>query len=191
MADDTGTGGATPPPAPTPSTSATPDGHADARRDAGDGTPDAKLRDAGKEALDKERDARRDAERRAFEAEKALHDMQDAGKTELERAISRLDRQSAELETERASRKELEAKLAERDLLELKRQIATELGVPLEAAHRLRGDDARSLKADAQRYLEERSKEARQGDLGVGRGGAASGRTGVDMNALIREAAGR
>jgi hypothetical protein len=188
VADESGSTGATPVASPTPE-GATPDGSATDRRDAGGGSSDESLRDAGKEALDKERAARREAEKRAVEAERQLQSLQDAGKSELERAVARLDRQAAELEAERATRTQLEKRLAASELLELKRQVATELGVPLEAAHRLQGDDVRSLKADAQRYLEERKPAG--GDLGVGRGGAAAARSGVDMNALIREAAGR
>jgi chromosome segregation ATPase len=185
---NSGEGGATPPEATTPE-GATPDGLT-----GGGATPkpendDAqKLRDAGREALDKERTARRDAERRVAEAERRLAELEDAGKSEVERAIARLDRQSAELDAARARTAELESKLAERELLELKREIARELGMPIEAAHRLQGTDSRSIRADAQRYLEEKGVE---GSLGVGRGGAAAGRTGADMNQLIREASGR
>lgn len=189
MADEHGTGGATPPDAPTP-TGATPDGSADDGRDAPNGDDDSTLRNPGKAALDKEREARREAERRAAESEKRLQALEDEGKSEIERAISRLDRQSAELDQERGQRQELERKLADMELLELKRSVAAEAGLPLDAAHRLVGTDVRSLKADAQRYLEERGKP--EGNLGVGRGGAASGRgVAVDMNSLIREASGR
>lgn len=187
MADDTGTDGATPTDASTPD-GATPDGQAGGTRDAS-ADDAAALRAAGKAALDKERDARREAERRATDAERRLNELEDAGKSEVERAIARLDRQAAELDRERTLRMELEEKLAERDLLELKRQVAIDAGIPLDAAHRLVGTDARSLKADAQRYLEER--RSAEGSLGVGRGGGAAARTGVDMNQLIREASGR
>lgn len=190
MADqDTSATGARPADAPAPE-GARPDGQAGDGREAPAGQDDAsKLSDQGKEALDRERKARRDAELRATEAERRLQELEDAGKSEVERAIARLDRQSAELDAARTRTAELESRLAERELIELKRQVATEVGVPLEAAHRLVGTDVRSLKADAQRFLEER--KAAGGDLGVGRGGAAAGRSGVDMNQLIREAAGR
>lgn len=194
MADQTPAGtGATPADGPT-SEGATPDEQqrADAQRDAAAAQDDAvRLREQGKEALSKERESRRDAEKRAADAERRLHEIEDAGKSEIERAIARLDRQGAELEHERNRRIELEQEVARRDVLELKRSIALELGIPLDAAHRLQGDDARSLRADAQRYLDERGAR-QEGSIGVGRGGAASGRrTGVDMNRLIREASGR
>lgn len=190
MPNEAGNADATSADATTPD-DATSDGQADAGRDARSAADDTRaLRDAGKEALDKERTARRDAEKRAAEAERQLSALQDAGKSELERAVARLDRQSAELETERANRARLEQELERRDLLELKREVALEMGVPLEAAHRLQGNDTRSIKADAQRYLDERAES--KGEIGVGTGGGASRqRTGGDMNRLIREASGR
>lgn len=186
--DDSGDPGATPDEPPTPE-GATPDGPT-GRRDAAGRDDDAALRDRGKAALDKERDARREAERRAQEAERRLQELEDAGKTEVERAISRLDRQSAELESERGRAAELERRLQERELHELKRSVADEFGIPLSAAHRLQGTDLRSLKADAQKFLDERPTQS-TGSIGVGRGGGSAGRGGVDMNALIREASGR
>jgi hypothetical protein len=188
--EDTPNGGATPPGGPTP-TGATPGGQAGAGARPAAGDDDAELRERGKAALDREREARREAEQRASAAEKRLQELEDQGKTEVERAISRLDRQSAELETERGRRAELEARLAASELLELKRSIAQEMGVPLDAAHRLQGTDSRSIRADAQKYLDERGPAP--GSVGVGRGGTASGGRGpgVDMNQMIREAAGR
>jgi hypothetical protein len=183
--------GATPDAGPTPE-GARPDGQVDDRRDAGGDHDDSdtQLRDRGRQALERERTARREAEQRATEFERRLAELEDAGKTELERATARADRSASEADTARARVAELERELAERDVLELKRQIAQEVGIPFEAAHRLQGSDARSIRADANRYLEERGRT--QGDLGVGRGGAATGRPqGADMNQLIREASGR
>lgn len=191
MADqDPAPGGATPSTGPTPE-GATPDGHTGEGATPDLGAEDTRaLSDAGKAALEKERAARREAEQRATDAARRLAELEDAGKTEVERAIARLDRQSAELDTARSRVTELETRLAERELLELKREIAQEAGIPFEAAHRLQGTDARSIRADAHRYLDER--KGGQGDLGVGRGGAATGKgTGADMNQLIREASGR
>lgn len=184
-------GGARPPDATTPE-GARPEGRTTgegARPDTGTSDADT-LRDAGRESLKRERDARREAERRASELERRLTELEDAGKSEVERAIARLDRQSGELDASRSRVAELEEKLAARELLELKREIALEVGIPLEAAHRLQGTDARSIKADATRYLEER-KAGAVGDFGGGRGGTASGARGVDMNRIIREASGR
>lgn len=190
MADPTSDAGATSADAPTPD-DAKSDGPLDVRRDADDGHDDTTaLQARGREALSKEREARREADKRAADAERRLSEIQDAGKSEIERAIARLDRQGADLERERTLRVELEQEIARRDVLELKRSIAQELGIPPDAAHRLQGDDARSLRADAARYLEERGRSD-SGDIGVGRGGgAAPGRTGVDMNRMIRDASG-
>jgi hypothetical protein len=186
--DEPGKDDATSPDAPTPD-DATSTGTTADRRDAGRGDQDAAtLRDAGRAALEREREARREADRRAVDAERRLQEIEDAGKSEIERAIARLDRQSAELDAARSRTSELETQLAARELLETKREIASELGVPIEAAHRLQGHDARSIRADAQRYLEERKPTV--GDLGGGRGGSATGRGSTDMNALIREASG-
>jgi hypothetical protein len=189
---DQDAGGAKPPEPPAPE-GARPDGQADDRRDAGDDQhgDDTHLREQGTKALERERAARREADQRAAALERRLQELEDAGKSEVERAIARLDRQSAELDAERTARAELEQRLADRDLLELKREVANEVGIPFEAAHRLQGTDVRSIRTDAQRYLEER-KNVVQGDLGVGRGGTAAGRgAGTDMNQLIREASGR
>jgi len=182
--------GATPADGPTPD-DATSDGPTtDEQREAGGGHETGQLGDKGQKALERERQARRDAETRAADSERRLHELEDAGKSEVERAIARLDRQSAELELQRTRNVELEQEIARRDLLELKRTIAAELGVPPEAAHRLQGSDSRSLRADAERYLTERGQEQR-GDIGVGRGGTAGARPATDMNRLIREASGR
>jgi hypothetical protein len=184
-------GGATPTGGPTPE-GAKPDGPTDGGAKPTGGPDDAgTLGDKGKAALDREREARREAERRAADAERALHDLQDAGKSEVERAIARLDRQSAELETASARVRELEADVARRELLELKRSIASEFGIPADAAHRLQGSDTRSLRADAERYIAEREASERPGDIGVGRGGTAGARPSADMNRLLREASGR
>lgn len=192
MADESsGDAGARPAEPPAPE-GARPEGRTTgegARPDPGTNDADT-LREQGKEALERERNARREAERRATDSERRLAELEDAGKSEIERAIARLDRQSAELDQKTSRVAELESKLAERDLLELKREIALDVGIPLEAAHRLQGTDARSIKADATRYLEER-KAGAVGDFGGGRGGSASGARGVDMNRLIREASGR
>lgn len=191
MADDTGSTGARPDAGPTPE-GARPDGQQDAtgtREASGSGSGTDSLSDSGREALDRERTARREAERRANDIERQLQQLQDAGKSELERAQSRAERAAAELENERAARQQLEAKVLANELLELKRSIAIDMGVPIEAAHRLQGTDTRSIKADAQRYLEERAEA--EGHLGVGRGGTSTGRSGADMNTLIRQASGR
>ena len=191
MPDETGDSGATPDDALTPD-GATPDGPAGDERDADAGSTDDATtggRDRRQEVLTKERAARRDAEQRAAEAERRLQELEDVGKSELERTTSRLERTTSELEQERTARHDAEQRLADLELLELKRTVCADVGIPLDAAHRLQGTDVRTIKADAQRYLEERKGAV--GDLGGGRGGTASGRSGADMNTLIRQATGR
>jgi hypothetical protein len=190
--DQTAPPGATPP-EPDPATGATPSG----QQQTGDGAtpaagstegakPDTSLGDAGREALDKERAARRDADRERAELRKRIAELEDAGKSETERRAS-------ELERERGRVAELEGQQRDRDLLDLKREVADESNLPASLALRLVGDDRRSLKADAQKLVADLEAGKPVGDLGIGRGsGAASGQSGrVDMNQIIREAAGR
>ena len=87
--------------------------------------------------------------------------------------------------------KELEGDIERRNLGELKTTIAAEEGLPSSVAKRLSGKDARELRADARALKQELSAGTPVGDLGGGRGGTASGTRSVDMNSLIREAAGR
>lgn len=155
-------------------------------------TPDTPLDDAGRAALDKERGARRDAERKASEYRRRIAELEDAGKPELERATSAAQRAQAEAETHAKRVTELETLLAERDRSDLRRKVIAEVGLPLDMADRLHGDDLRALRADATKLAEAISAGRPVGDIGIGRGNAAGGRPrGVDMNQLIREASGR
>jgi hypothetical protein len=190
--DQTASAGATPP-EPDPATGATPSGQqqtdAGATPAAGSNegaTPDTSLGDAGREALEKERTARRDADRQLAEARKRVAELEDAGKSEAERT-------KADLERSQARVAELESERQERELLDLKREVAAEAELPASVAARLQGTDRRSLKADAAKLVEDLKAGRPVGDLGIGRGGTASGAPGgrVDMNQLIREAAGR
>jgi (p)ppGpp synthase/HD superfamily hydrolase len=116
--------------------------------------------------------------------------LEDAGKSGIELAQSQLKRATAELEKSTARIAELEGEISRRDLDALKRQVAEEHNLPLSVAKRLQGSDLRELRADAKSLAEELG--AKPGDIGIGRGGTASGnRRGSDMNSLIREAAGR
>jgi alanyl-tRNA synthetase len=141
--------------------------------------------------LDKEREARRDAERRVAQMRDRVTELEDAGKSELERATSQLKRAADELAKSNARVSELEGELQRRDLDTLKAQIAAEHDLPASVAKRLQGKDARELKADAKALKEELQAGTPVGSLGIGRGGTASGGRRVDMNSLIREAAGR
>ena len=147
--------------------------------------PDTSLGDAGREALDKERAARREADRQLAEARRRVAQLEDAGKSESERT-------RADLERARERIAELEGEQQQRQLLDLKREVADEMELPPSLAPRLQGDDRRTLKADAQKLADEIKAGTPVGDLGIGRGGGASGQPGrVDMNTIIREAAGR
>lgn len=196
MTDETATGGVTPP-EPEPGASAkpagsTPDGEKPTGEDKG-AKPDTPTDDDNlRGALDKERDARREAERRAAQMRDRVTELEDAGKSVEERTQGALKRATDDLAKTAARVSELEGELQRRDHDALKVQIAAEFELSPTVAKRLQGKDARELRADAKSLKEELGGSARQGIIGVGRGGAAGGgsRRG-DMNSLIREAAGR
>jgi len=193
--DEPGSGGATPPASPDPGTGATPGGQTDPGGDAGQqgATPDTPLGDAGQAALDKERNARRDAERQANEYRRKIAELEDAGKPELERASSALKRAETERDTHAQRVAELEAQLADREAADLRRKVGAEVGLPADMADRLRGDNLQALRGDAKKLAEAISAGRPVGDIGIGRGAAAAGASSGrgDMTQLIREAAGR
>ena len=150
-----------------------------------------KLDDGGRAALDSERARRREAERKAGEYRNRVAELEDASKPELERAQAQAQRAQAQAEASTARVAELEAEIQRRDLDALKAQVAAENELPASMIGRLQGTDLRSLRTDA-KDLAEQLKGARAGSFRVGEGGTAAGRTGrVDMNSIIREAAGR
>lgn len=103
------------------------------------GDPSA-LGDPGKKALDAERTARREAEKRAKELADRLQEIEDAEKSELQKI------------QERAEAAEKAASQHERELMRL--QIAHEKGLTPAQAKRLSGDDREALAADADELLE-------------------------------------
>jgi chromosome segregation ATPase len=154
--------------------------------------PDTSLSEGGREALDRERNARRDADRQLAEARSKITELEDAGKSEDQKREGRLQR--AQLELEQAQRRisTLESEAQERDLRDIRREVAAEAGLPASVAQRLQGSDLRTLRADAKKLAEDLDAGTPAGSVGIGRGGAAAGQRGrVDMNSLIREAAGR
>lgn len=154
--------------------------------------PDAGLSDSGKAALDREREARRDAERNLAQLRDRVNELEDAGKTEVERAANQVKRATEDLARANAKVSELEGELSRRDLDTLKAQVAAEHGLPASVAKRLQGKDKRELTADAKSLADELQTGTPVGSLGLGRGGAATGHTrGADMNTAIRQAAGR
>jgi len=119
-----------------------PEGDVAGKQDPPDGGKTDELGENGKAALDKERAARREAEKRAKaneDAAKRLAEIEESNKTEQQKAI------------DRAEKAEREA--AELRQQVLRRDVAAAKGIPAELADRLRGDDKESLEADADTLL--------------------------------------
>lgn len=103
---------------------------------------DEKLREAGKRALEAEREARKKADKENAELRARIEEFEDSKRTveeKRERELERL-RRSAESEKQRAD-------ALERQILVT--AIAREAGLPDEMAGRLQGDSAEDLRADA------------------------------------------
>ena len=109
------------------------------------------LGDAGKRALDAERRARKEADKRIAEYEKRLNDAQkridsfeDANRDELEKREHKLKK----------AQEELEKKSRELDALNRKvltTRIAAEYDLPQDMASRLQGDTEQDLREDAEK----------------------------------------
>jgi hypothetical protein len=140
------------------------------------------LGDPGVRALTAERERVKELERTNAEMRDRLAALEDAGKSEVERAHAQAKRES-----ERAE--EAERRVAELERGSARLRIAEEVGLPLELADRIQGDDDRAMRGDAKRLLELTAPA--DGRLGAGRGGVTPPRGAQDMNALIREASGR
>jgi hypothetical protein len=100
------------------------------------------LGDAGKKALDAERTARKEAEKRLSEAAARIAEFEDAQRTEEEKRQHELETLRAQIEDERKQREAVE-----RDLLV--KSVAAEYGLPDELAGRLAGEDREALVEDA------------------------------------------
>jgi len=158
------------------------------------------LGEAGKAALERERDARREAERQLKAAQRSLKELQDA-------AQAAKDAELSELERERKQRTDSERRVAELEL-DLQEQRLRE--AVLRAAQRVTDDPLLALalldreaiewspdgrtptNVDAllKAIVEAHPKLARSApDSGGGQRGATP--TVTDMNAFIRRAAGR
>lgn len=114
-------------------------------------SPTQPLGDGGKRALDAERKARRDAERKAADLEARLGELEDRDKSE----VARLTDQVAKLTTD------LAAAVAGRE----RWKVALDRGLTATQAKRLVGETAEELAADADELL---------ADLGVKPGGKPS-----------------
>ena len=105
-----------------------------------DESTDAQLGDPGKKALDSERKARRDAERKLNEALTRLKDLEDRDKSEVDKLRDELD----------AAKKSLVETALSRDRL----QVAIDKGLSTAQAKRLVGSTLEELEADAAEILE-------------------------------------
>lgn len=182
MTDDNGTGDATSP-ANTTTSSATDDTTtSDATSSSATDKSDDGLGDPARRALTAERERVKTLETANAQMRDRLAELEDAGKSEVERARNALER-----EKKRAD--EAELRLADLERGRARQRIAQEVGLPLELAERIVGDDDRALRADAKRLLD--LTQPPDGRLGAGRGGVTPARVADDMNARIREATGR
>lgn len=107
------------------------------------------LGDGGKAALDAERRARREADRKARDLETRLKELEDRDKSDSQKAVERAEAAERELPTLRQSQVRLQFaldKVAELDSVEAIRAFVS-------IADRLRGDTAEELAADAETLL--------------------------------------
>ncbi|MFV0315452.1 MAG: hypothetical protein ACK5O2_00625 [Microthrixaceae bacterium] len=98
------------------------------------------LGDSGKKAIDAERKARRDAERRAKDVEAKLKEIEDRDKSDSEKLAEKLT--AAEKRADDAERRALRS------------EVAHEKGLSAAQAKRLSGDTREDLEADADELLE-------------------------------------
>lgn len=100
------------------------------------------LGDAGKKAIAAERSAREAAEKALKDANVRLKQLEDAGKSELEKLQTRLS------EVEQTAAKTA-SDAAAKDLTILRQQIGIKQGLPESLIQRLQGDTEESILADA------------------------------------------
>jgi len=170
------TSGATPDPGATPGAGTTPDSSS-ATRDDGQGD----LGDSGRKALADVRRELRAITADRDEARRRITELEDAGRSELER-------KTGELERANARNVELEAENASLRLNDLKHEAAAGAGIP-DLWKRLEGGTPEELAVDAKK-LAERMGGATPPDLGAGARQGGSGGPPA-MNELIRRRAGR
>ena len=100
------------------------------------------LGEGGIKALHAERKARADAEKRATEMAKRIEEFEAAQRTEAENLAHERDKALAELEAERKARADAERAV-------IAREVVAELGLPVELAGRIQGDDREAMMEDA------------------------------------------
>lgn len=113
---------------------------------------------------------------KARDAEARLAEIEDAQKSEAQKALDRAERAESELAGYRAA--------------ELRREAAGKAGLPLEFADRVKGESSEAMEADA-KELAKHLKAASNpppGSYDNGAAGQGSGR-GTNMDALIRASA--
>ena len=100
------------------------------------------LGEGGIKALHAERKARAEAEKRATEMAKRIEEFEAAQRTEAENLAHERDKALAELEAERKARADAERAV-------IAREVVAEMGLPVELAGRIQGDDRESMLEDA------------------------------------------
>lgn len=106
----------------------------------------AELGDAGKKALQAERDRAAAAEKRVKELEAAVKEREDAELSEVDRLTKQLQERDARIG-------ELESTATQSGLDLIRYQVATEKGIPSAWVARLQGTDRESFEADADALL--------------------------------------
>ena len=100
------------------------------------------LGEGGIKALHAERKARAEAEKRATEMAKRIEEYEAAQRTEAENLAHERDKALAELEAERKARADAERAV-------IAREVVAEMGLPVELAGRIQGDDREAMLEDA------------------------------------------
>ena len=100
------------------------------------------LGEGGIKALHAERKARAEAEKRATEMAKRIEEYEAAQRTEAENLAHERDKALAELEAERKARADAERAV-------IAREVVAEMGLPVELAGRIQGDDREAMMEDA------------------------------------------
>ena len=127
------------------------------------------LGEGGIKALHAERKARADAEKRATEMAKRIEEFEAAQRTEAENLAHERDKALAELEAERKARADAERAV-------IAREVVAELGLPVELAGRIQGDDRDAMMEDARVFaaIAKASEPSRPAPIGaVGNGNHA------------------
>lgn len=121
----------------------------DADQDESQHDTETGLGEKGAAALKEEREARRKAEKRIRDLEKADAERQEQDRKRSEAEQAEQGKFKELLEAREKELNELKSSLAERELNDLKRTIATDEGLPGDLAIRLVGTDEETLRKDA------------------------------------------